>query len=119
MFFLKVEKQIISEFDDHLIGKPKLFIFQACRGCKLCFFFKFIKWNFFILAQGNIRPESTTSKSLWSLDGVTNENNQTNVDIGNYTITQVPIRRDMAIWYSTIKGSFIGYLIIKKRFLFF
>jgi len=49
---------------------------------------------------------------------VTNENNQTNVDSGNYTITQVPIRRDMAIWYSTIKGSFIEYLIIKKEFFF-
>ncbi len=54
---------------------------------------------FFTLAQGNIRPESTTFKPSWSSDSATNENNQTS----NYTITQVPIRRDMAIWYSTIK----------------
>jgi hypothetical protein len=44
-------------------------------------------------------------------DSATNENNQTNVDSGNSAMTQVPIRRDMAIWYSTIKGYFFEDLI--------
>lgn len=79
----KVERQIIPEFDNHLIGKPKLFIFQACRG-----------------SQGNLRPDPTSSTgSGWSSDNVTH------VDGGNYTTTQVPMRRDMAIWYSTIRGT--------------
>lgn len=61
----------------------------------------------------------TTTKPLWSSDSGATENNQTNVDSGNYTKTQVPIRRDMAIWYSTIKGNSIGYFIFYNKKLFF
>ena len=99
-----MEKQIIAEFDDHLIGKPKLFIFQACRGCKSIHLFSSNNNPSYTSAQGNLRPDSSTTKSLWLSDSATEEKNQTKVDSGNYTITQVPIRRDMAIWYSTIKG---------------
>ncbi|CAF1573276.1 unnamed protein product [Rotaria magnacalcarata] len=78
---LDVDEQIISVFDDHLIGKPKLFILQACRG-----------------SQCNYRSESSTR--LWSTDSIINE---TNIDSGSHVITKVPKRSDMAIWYSTLK----------------
>ena len=45
-------------------------------------------------------------RHLWSSDSVTNENNSTYVDSGNRTVTKVPIRSDMVIWYSTVKGCF-------------
>lgn len=67
--------------------------------------FSFYCKLFLIIAQGNIRPEMNTTKSSWSSDSATN------VDSNNYTVTQVPIRRDMAIWYSTVKGNFIRYFI--------
>ncbi|CAF3749028.1 unnamed protein product [Rotaria sp. Silwood1] len=83
---LDVDEQIISVFDDHLIGKPKLFILQACRG-----------------SQCNYRSELISSSHLWSADSITNENNQTNIDSGTHVITKVPKRSDMIIWYSTLK----------------
>ncbi|CAF2731013.1 unnamed protein product [Rotaria sp. Silwood2] len=83
---LDIDEQIISVFDDHLIGKPKLFILQACRGF-----------------QCNYRSESISSSRLWSADSITNENNQTNIDSGTHIITKVPKRSDMVIWYSTLK----------------
>ncbi len=69
------------------------------------------KWNSCISAQENLRLNSATTKNSWLSDSATNENNQTNVDSGNSAMTQVPIRRDMAIWYSTIKGYFFKDLI--------
>ncbi|CAF0724580.1 unnamed protein product [Adineta steineri] len=83
---LNVDEHIISVFDDHLIGKPKLFIIQACRG-----------------SQCNNRSIGSISNTRWSSDSITNENSRTNVDSGGYKTTMVPIRSDMAIWYSTVK----------------
>ncbi len=58
----------------------------------------------YAVAQCNNRSVSTISSHVWSSDSITNENCRTNVDSGGYRATMVPIRSDMAIWYSTVKG---------------
>ncbi|CAF1643001.1 unnamed protein product, partial [Adineta ricciae] len=85
---VNIDEHIISVFDDHLIGKPKLFIIQACRG-----------------SQCNNRsvPSGSNSSNFWSSDSVPNETSRTIVDSGSHRATMVPIRSDMAIWYSTTK----------------
>jgi hypothetical protein len=65
-----------------------------------------------VLAQCNYRSESTTSNRLWSSDSVTNENNPTNVDSGSHTMTKIPKRSDMVIWYSTLKGNCLEFMMI-------
>ncbi|CAF1085801.1 unnamed protein product [Didymodactylos carnosus] len=73
--YLDIDRQIISVFDDHFIGKPKIFILQASRS-----------------GQRNYRSDGV-------LDQLTSSKMLN--DYGH--ITKVAKRSDMVIWHSTLK----------------
>lgn len=57
-------------------------------------------------AQCNNRSTTTPASNAWSSDSVPGDKKHTHVDSGGTgRATMVPIRSDMAIWYSTVKGS--------------
>lgn len=67
-FYSKLDKDILNLFDDVLIGKPKLFIFQACRGGKKSQSFKYLlnKWYILILIYREFEQKRLISESIYT-----------------------------------------------------
>jgi len=95
---INLDKDVLNLFDDVLIGKPKLFIFQACRGenfnLKLdCSVEEAIASKFREMRVVH-KSERAVKVSLSCVDFID----------GRPIRTSLPSRSDFFIWYSSVRG---------------
>lgn len=98
---INLDKDVLNLFDDVLIGKPKLFVFQACRGenfnLKLdCSIEDAISSKFreMRMTQACLKSERPMKVSLSCVDFID----------GRPIRTSLPSRSDFFIWYSSVRG---------------
>lgn len=107
ILFFKMDKDVLNLFDRVLYNKPKIFIFQACRGD-----------NINQKLQTNVGFEETISKfkdmkvnhtpplspSASNRNMISKTSSFTGFIDGKPIRTILPSRSDFFIWYSSVRG---------------